>query len=179
MPGVDQYLRLRRQSGFDPRLNYTQVHQSAATFTGKVFEMKGTVEGFIRREQSVSFLFNTDDKSGIMLTAPTADTDLVTSGNHQVLRVLVRVSEGNSGNVVPLETIAVAYDAEVLAKERTAAAKESPRSSTAPAPVTRYGTSEQSSRGYVARPMSGAVSGLSALAQRVLSPEAAIPLVYR
>jgi len=168
---VDQYLKLRRQSGYDPRLTYSQIQTNPAAYVGRVLELRGAVEGFIRREQHVSFLLTLEDKGGVLLDAPPADTDIVSSPNRQRLRVLARVSDKITGNVAPLETLAIAYDAEVRLREREAAAKM------AAANTRRYAyraAVATPSRGYRARPMAGGAvpGGLSERARRYLSPEA-------
>ncbi len=117
---VDQYLALRRSAGCDRRLSYTQVEGGSSGFLNKVFELRGTVNGSIRRENGVAFLLTIEDKHALLLSAPAADTPLVAEVRNQLVRVLARVTNGAAGNIVPLEVLGVANDGEVSIKEQEA-----------------------------------------------------------
>lgn len=176
---VEQYLKLRRQAGFNPRITLAQVQAAPAAFSGRVLELRGTVEGYIRRESMVSFLLSVSGSASLLLNSPASDVALVTSSNRQPLRVLVRVAENSAGNAVPLEALGAAYDAEVSSRERRAAAEAA-----ASAPRVRQipprAPAAAVSRGHYARPMAAASAGVSVLAMRVLSPEAqAVYPAYR
>ena len=185
---TEQYLKTRSQYAFDSRLIYAVVQASPATYVNKVLELKGTVDGYVRKENAISFLLSTPDQNGLMLTAPAADEAVVTSGNHQTLRVLVLVGEGATGNVVPLTVLAVAYDAPVTARER-----EAPVPAARPAAASRSGqvqrkassTPNRSARQTASRGSSPIVPAnygghISALARRSLTPEGqAVYPVYR
>lgn len=181
---IDQYLKLRRQRGYDPRLSYAQIQANPAAYTDRVLELRGTVEGFIRRDQHVSFLLTLADKRSLLLDAPPADVSLVTGSTRQALRVLARVQENRNGNVAPLETLAIAYDAEVTLREREASQQEAAARARREADRSySYRTADSlPSRGLRVRPMAdGATSSaISELAQRYLTPEAqAIYPAYR
>ncbi len=172
---TDQYLKLRRQVGFDPSVTYAAVQAQPASFAGRVLELRGTVDGFVRRDGSISFMLTMDANQAIFLTAPTADANLVSNSNHQPLRVLARVAQGSVGNVVPLEVLAVALDAEVRTREATAAAQHArPQYSAPRRPVSSSPrrSSMASRGGYYVRSSSPAAYVLSALAQQYLSPAA-------
>lgn len=184
---VDQYLRLRRQAEFDPRVTYAQVEAGPASYTGKAFEVRGTVDGFVRKESAVSFLLTLADarQKGLYLDAPAEDVPLVTSSSHQPVRALVRVKEGIVGNVVPLEVMALANDAQVTQREREAVATESrgasERTVRQTAALPQRSSLRVASRGSSGRPViRGSGFGVSALAMRYLTPEAqSVYPVYR
>lgn len=180
---VDQYLVLRRQAGYDPRLTYKQVEANPAMYIRRVLELRGRVNGSIRRERNVSFLLTLDDERAILLDAPGADIPLVSEANNQMLRVLARVSESSSSNVVPLQVLAVTYDAEVSLRERQAATRQAQAVAKRAAMrrLAERTETARSSRGYRVRPVQSLPTGpISELARKYLSPEAqAIYPAYR
>lgn len=121
---TDQYLKLRRLHKTDRSIRYADVSARPADFLQKVIEVRGTVNGAIRRDSGLAFLLTLEDKSAILLEAPSADEPIVSQVNNQSVRVLARVSEAKNGNIVPLEVLGVAYDSEVSLKEEEAARKE-------------------------------------------------------
>src|SRR5262245_38524213 len=50
---VDQYLKVRRQSRCDLQLSYAQVHEASSRYSGRVFEMRGSANGFVSREADI------------------------------------------------------------------------------------------------------------------------------
>src|SRR5579872_5264895 len=180
---VDQYLALRRQSNCDRRLVYSQVESNAGAYVNRVMELRGTVNGAIRREHDVAFLLTLENKHALLLNAPPSDVRMVSEVNNQTVRVLARVTDGSIGNVVPLQVLGVAYDGEVTVKERDAerrlaaeAQREQYRA------LARRPPTELASRGgYYARPMrQSPAGGVSAQAMRYLLPAAqAIYPAYR
>jgi soluble lytic murein transglycosylase-like protein len=174
---VDQYLKLRRQVAVDRKLTYPQVETNPAAYVDRVIEMRGKVNGSVRRDASISFLLSMDSGKAIMLTAPPADTQIVAQVNNQMLRVLATVTNGSGTNLVPLEVLGIAYDSEVSLKEKDAesrqAAVESQRQRYTPL-ANRPDTELTSRGGYYARPGPDAAAGgmLSEWAKRYLNPEA-------
>lgn len=180
---VDQYLALRRQAGYDPRLTYQQVEANPAMYIQHVLELRGQVNGSIRREGNVSFLLTLNKERALLLDAPKADIPLVSEANNQILRVLVRVAESNSTNMVPLQVLAITYDAEVSLRERQAAARQA-QAQAKRIPLRRSVERTEmvrGSRGYQVRPVQSLPTGpISELARKYLSPEAqAIYPAYR
>jgi soluble lytic murein transglycosylase-like protein len=181
---VDQYLQLRRQYGFDRRLTYRMVMGDLSAFANKTLELRGRVNGSIRREQNVSFLLTQEDDRAILLDAPPADTRIVGEASNQMLRVLVRVSQSGGSQTAPFAVLGVAYDAEVTQREREAesrmaaeAARRARFRRLADRPAARAGTG-----GYAARQTSQTLTGgfISDLARKYLTPEAqAIYPAYR
>jgi hypothetical protein len=168
---VDQYLSLRRSSNCDRRLTYTQVEANPSGFLNKVVELTGTVNGAIRRESGVAFLLTIDDKHSILLNAPAADSGMVADVRNQTVRVLAKVTDGVVGNVVPLEVLAVAYDGEVLTKEKEAELRQAREQQHAVRPASSA-KSLASRGGYYARQMQGSVGGDIPDIARGLSQEA-------
>jgi hypothetical protein len=166
---VAQYLALRRSSGCDRRLTYSQVETNPSGFLNKVIELTGTVNGAIRREAGVSFLLTIDDKHSILLNAPASDAPMVADVQNQTVRVLAKVTDGSVGNVVPLDVLAVAYDGEVATKEKEAALRERKPAR----PATPPGRSLASRGGtYYARQMGQGSGGDIPEIARGLSAEA-------
>lgn len=176
---VDDYLKLRRASDYDARLTYAHIQASPGAYAGRALELKGSVDGFVRKEDGLSFLLTMDDQKGLLLTADLADADILTNTNHQKLRILAKVGSGSTGNVVPLTVIAAAYDAEVAAKEREAESKMQGQNQAKArrqeaAQSQSRSSSGMASRGYPSRAYSGSSGGsyLTDLARTYLSPEA-------
>lgn len=170
---TDEYLALRRHLGFERGLTYATVARDWTAYLGRTFEVAGTVNGYMRGESGVTFMVSLRDGSAVTLTAPARDASQITRATSLSLRVLVRVREGVIGNIVPLETLAVADDAEVRYRERLA------QEQLARAQARREARRRQSSATYTVtgsnvkvRPLAGAVSNLSELARKHLSPEA-------
>ncbi|HXG25178.1 MAG TPA: lytic transglycosylase domain-containing protein, partial [Chthonomonadales bacterium] len=115
--------------------------------------------------------------------APGAEIPLVSEANNQMLRVLVRVSESSSSNMVPLQVLAITYDAEVSLRERQAVARQAQAQAKRIALRRSVERTEtvRGSRGYRVRPVQSLPTGpISELARRCLSPEAqAIYPAYR
>jgi soluble lytic murein transglycosylase-like protein len=175
---VDQYLKLRRQAAVDRKLTYAQLEINPAAYVGRVIEMRGKVNGAVRRDASISFLLSLETGKAIMLGAPPADTQIVSQVNNQSLRVLAKVTDGSGTNLVPLEVLGIAYDSEVSLKEKEAESRQA-----AEAQRQKYTTiadrpaAELSSRGggYYARPAPNPPPGggqLSEWALRYLNAEA-------
>lgn len=181
---TDQYLALRRSSNWDRSLTYAQVEGNIHTFANKVLELRGSVNGTLRRENNLAFLLTFEDKRAILLNAPAADTRLVSEANNQSVRVLAKVSEGVVGNVVPLEVLGVALDGELTLKEREAERREALLQAQRQAAARRTSNPPvqfASRGGYYTRPIQGG-GGTDPLpaGARTLTPDAqAIFPIYR
>ncbi len=177
-----EYLKLRRDSGFDPKVTYQVVSGNPAAYSGKVVELRGTVSGTLTKSDGVSFLLATGAKDAILLEVSGADTAIITRENRQPIRVLAKVSPDVIGNVPKLEIIGITNDAEITLREKQAAAATTPQPRPADQtrmPVDRSGTG-LASRGLTLRPVGAAVGGLSEMARKYLTPEAqAIYPVYK
>jgi soluble lytic murein transglycosylase-like protein len=120
----EQYFKIRRQSGFDPRLTFAQVEANPAAYLNRSLEIKGILNGTLRRDQSISFMLTLDNNRTVLMEAPPEDTDLIANVNHQKLRVLVKVKEAQGQNVAPVTVLAIAVEAEVAAREAEAIRRE-------------------------------------------------------
>src|SRR2546425_4221390 len=95
---VAKYLALRRQLNCDRRITYAQVEANRDAALNKVIELRGRVNGSLRRENSLAFLLTLEDGRAILLTAPAADERMVGDAANQAVRVLARVTNGIIGN---------------------------------------------------------------------------------
>ncbi|MEP6757117.1 MAG: hypothetical protein ABJA67_16555, partial [Chthonomonadales bacterium] len=170
---VDQYLKLRRTSGCDRSLAYSTVAANAANYEGKILELRGTVNGSLRRESAVTFMLTMQGK-GIFLDAPAADTRMVTEVANQSVRVLVKVTEQKTGNIVPLQALAIAYDGEVNLREQEAEATSNRRVSQDRPSIsnTHFGSRGGSQVASVGSANQVNLTEISALGKQVLTAEA-------
>jgi hypothetical protein len=168
---VNDYLKLRRVQKADRSVHYADVLAKPTDYLQKVIELRGTVNGSIRRDEGLSFMLTLDDKQAIMLEAPSADTPIVSQVSSQKVRVLARVGDPKNGNIPAMEVLGVAYDGEVTLKESEAAQKEADEQA-------RRQAEMQARQGSVARAPFGSRGGqvvmgpVSDLARRYLTPEA-------
>ena len=113
-----KYVSLRGQFRCNRKLGYGTVQANAANYVGQVFELRGTVGEMIETEEGISVMLNLADKSAVTLDIPRSEIATVKEITTPVLRVLVKVSNGASGNVVPLSVLAVAHDYAVSGIEK-------------------------------------------------------------
>jgi len=165
----DQYLAIRRQHGWDRTLTYEAVAADWTACSGTVFEVVGTLNGYIQSERSLIIMLSLPQGSAVHLTVPPAELPMLLRSTGLRIRALVRVGSGVIGNVVPLETLAITTDAEVRLREQAAAQSEARRQAAQRGAVSRHTTPAS---GVRLRPLPGAVKGLSELARRYLTPEA-------
>ncbi len=171
----EEYLKLRAKHRPDHRLSYSAIQQSPGEYVGKVFELRGVVDGFVRRDSVLGFMLSLEGRQAALVNGTEVDSVVITSPSKQRLRVLAKVADSGSGNVALLDALAVANEAELTILERELARKASP---TAPNPAPNRKASRPSvangTRG-ISPSRSGATltsMGVSALAARVLSAEA-------
>ncbi len=112
-----RYLQLRRETHCDPKLSYALVQTDAARYVGHVLELRGTVGGVAEGPGSLSVMLNMDGVDAPTLEVPTSEGGPIRDMTTPRVRVLVRVGQGGSGNVVPLVVLAVANESEVAAQE--------------------------------------------------------------
>ena len=114
-----RYLQLRRQYRCDTQLSYAQVQTDAARFMGRVIELRGTVGGVAEGPSSLSVMLNMDGVDAPTLEIPPGEAGPIREMSTPRVRVLARIGDGSSGNVVPLVVLAVANESEVSAQEKT------------------------------------------------------------
>jgi soluble lytic murein transglycosylase-like protein len=170
---VSEYLALRRDVAWERSLTYTIASQDWAAHLGRTFEVSGTLNGHVRGESGVVFMLTLKDGQAITLSAPARDQNMVIRGASSSLRVLVRVRDSALGNVAPLETLAIADEAEVRYRERVAE-EQAARAQARREAAQRRSTTTYAVRGsgVRVRPMAGTTARLSAMALKYLSPEA-------
>jgi soluble lytic murein transglycosylase-like protein len=174
---VEQYLKLRRAQKADRSIKYADVAARPAEFAQKVIELRGSVNGSLRRDTGLAFMLTLEDKQALLLEAPSADVPIVSQVSSQTVRVLARVLEQSNGNLVPLEVLGVAYDGEVALREAEAAQKEAVEQARRQALARQASVDRNayaSRGGYVGQgvatmPVMGPVSDL---ARKYLTPEA-------
>ena len=118
-----RYVQLRRQYRCDTKLSYANVQADAAKYVGRVIEMRGTVGGVAEGQSSLSVMLNMDGVEAPTLEVPSSEGGVIREGTTPRVRVLARIGEGSSGNVVPLQVLAVANEGEVDAQDRAAEAQ--------------------------------------------------------
>lgn len=118
-----QYAQLRRQLRCDLKLSYVDAQADAAKYVGKVLELRGVIGGMAEGAQSVSVMLNMEGGIAPTLEVPLAEAGPIREGSAPHVRVLVRVAEGSSGNVLPLTVLAVASESEVDAQDKAANAQ--------------------------------------------------------
>jgi hypothetical protein len=179
----ESYLRIRRESGYDPKLTLAQVEARTSHFVGRTLELKGRVEGSIRRENSVSFLLSVEGSKSILLECPVGEQQLITGSGQPRLRVLATVQRSETTNLVPLKVLVIAEDPEITLREQIAEAQARRE---AEQPKSRGGMTRSdmpiASRGggLRIRQSPAALGGITPLAMKYLSPEAqSIYPIYR
>lgn len=114
-----QYVTARRRAHYNPDLTYARVQADAASYVGRVIELKGTVGGMAGTGDGVDIMLNMPGGGSVDLDVPKREAaDLHDYVNPNV-RVLARVAQGSCGNVVPLVVLALAHESEVAAVERS------------------------------------------------------------
>jgi hypothetical protein len=160
-----QFVTLRRKSHCDRKLTLATVQTNAATYVGRVIEMRGTVGGKAETETGITVMLNEDDHSAPILDVPRSESAPLNGSFTPRVRVLAQVGTGGSGNVVPLKVLAVADDNEVAVidqaeevRERTIADAEARRQQQIARAQARNGAA-LASRGGVYRGGTPQVSG--------------------
>jgi soluble lytic murein transglycosylase-like protein len=115
---------LRRQQNCVRKLTYAEVLANPAGYAGRVLELRGTVGGMVETADGLSLMLNLADRNAPSLDIPKSEVETIREYTTPTLRVLVRVGATNTGNVVPLQVLAVAHDSDVGAIERAEAARE-------------------------------------------------------
>ena len=121
--GGAQYARLRKQTHCDLKLSYADAQAEAAKYVGRTLELRGIVGGVAEGTQSLSVMLNLPDGNAPALEVPLAEAGPIRAGSSPHVRVLVRVAEGSSGNVLPLTVLAVAAESEIDAQDKAAEAQ--------------------------------------------------------
>lgn len=124
---VSRYLQLRRQTHCDVKLTYADVQDNAARYIGRVIELRGMVGGMAEGASSLSVMLNMDGGIAPALEVPKEEAAPLRDSTTPRIRVLARIAEGSSGNVVPLTVLAVVGEGEVDAQEKALEAQSAAR----------------------------------------------------
>jgi soluble lytic murein transglycosylase-like protein len=106
------------------KVTYSDVETAPLDFVGKVLELRGTVGGSVTSEGRLSVMLNMEGGKAVMLDIPSEEAVEVRELATPQLRALVQIKENPSGNVVSLQTLAVAYETTVAAEEKTLQARQ-------------------------------------------------------
>lgn len=121
---VHRYFALRRSLNADLRLTLATVQSDPSHYVGQVFELKGRVNAKADIGNGLLVSLDTSDAtSAPMLEIPAKERSLFDGQEMPIVRVLVRVGEGASGNVAPLKVLAVTQEGEAALLDREEAAR--------------------------------------------------------
>lgn len=113
-----QFVARRAQLHCNTKLAYADVEAAPLDYVGKVLELRGTVGGSVTSEGRLSVMLNMEGGKAVMLDIPSEEATEVRELSTPQLRALVQVKENPSGNVVSLQTLAVAYETTVAAEDK-------------------------------------------------------------
>ncbi len=145
-----KYCAERLQHHCDRHLSYEMLKSDAAASAGKVVELRGRVGGMAGTSESFTVLLNLrDSKSNdsVNLDIPLNEVAVVNETYAVEIRVLAQVTEGGSGNVVPLKVLAVARESEVDTLERREELREQRLHPNRSSEITRVSRNSSPSRG--------------------------------
>ncbi len=108
----------------DRKVAYSDVESNPVAYVGRVLELRGTVGGSVSADGRLSVMLNMENGRAVMLAIPSAEAADIRQLSTPQLRALVEVKEGATGNVVPLRTIAVAYESAVASEDRITQARQ-------------------------------------------------------
>jgi soluble lytic murein transglycosylase-like protein len=119
-----QFVVKRAQLHCDRKSTYADVEASPFAYVSRVLELRGTVGGSVTADGRLSVMLNMENGQAVMLDVPPLDAADVRELATPQIRALVEVKEGATGNVVPLKTLAVAYESAVAAEDRAEQARQ-------------------------------------------------------
>ncbi len=152
-----KYCQQRQQLHCDRHTSYGALKNEAGASSGRVIELRGRVGGMAATSDGFTIMLNLADAHGsdnsVTLEIPPSEVGVVKETSTAELRVLVKVTEGGSGNVVPLKVLAVAHESEVSQLERQAAQREAAQNTNRPSAMPYASRGTTPSRGNYLRPM--------------------------
>ncbi|HEV2472483.1 MAG TPA: lytic transglycosylase domain-containing protein, partial [Chthonomonadales bacterium] len=113
----------------NPYLTYDRAVSDPSEYIGKVFELRGKVGGVASSAHGLSVMLSLQNGQAVVLTVPQSEAALMRGCDAPEVRALVRVGQGGTGNVLPLQVLCVARESEVSVVEsqqayRSAVAKQ-------------------------------------------------------
>lgn len=118
-----RYFALRRQQHWDRKLSYTTVQTNAGAYVGRILELRGTVGGYAETADGLTIMLNLPNNLTVTLDIPRAERAVIRETSAPSLRILTRVEEGSSGNVVPMKVLVVAHESLIAAMESQESAR--------------------------------------------------------
>jgi hypothetical protein len=119
---ADAYLALKKtQQAVSPALAILKA--DVAGYIGKTVEVKGTVTGSVKCDNSLSFILDCGDEALVVKTGDNPPT-CITNGS--TLRALVKIGVGCFVGLSDLKLVAATHDWIVSAREREISAKAKP-----------------------------------------------------
>jgi soluble lytic murein transglycosylase-like protein len=115
-------MHLRRLYHCSDQLTYATVQRDPSAYVGRVVELRGKVGGTASVGSGMSMMLTMSDNA-VTLEVPASEVPVLREDDNPVVRVLVRVGPGGSGNVVPLSVVAMAHETEVSYVERQQSAQ--------------------------------------------------------
>ncbi len=119
-----QFVAKRIQLHCNTKLSYADVEANPFDNVGKVLELRGTVGGSVTSEGRLSVMLNMEGGKAVMLDIPSEEAAEVRDLSTPQLRALVQIKENKTGNVVSLQTLAVAYETTVAAEDKLIQARQ-------------------------------------------------------
>jgi hypothetical protein len=119
-----QFVARRAQLHCDAKVTFSEVEASPFAYVGRVLELRGIVGGSVMSEGRLSVMLNMENGKAVMLDIPADEAAEVRELSTPQLRALVQVKDNATGNVVSLQTLAVAYESTVLAEDKLIQAKK-------------------------------------------------------
>ncbi len=119
-----QFAAKRTQLHCDRKATFGEVEASPLAYVGRVLELRGTVGGSVTTDGRLCVMLNMENSKAVMLDIPASEAADIRDLATPQIRALVEVREGSNGNVVPLKTLAVAYETAVAAEEMAQQARQ-------------------------------------------------------
>jgi soluble lytic murein transglycosylase-like protein len=117
------YVSKRIRLHCDRQLTYATVQANPAAYIGRVVELRGIVSGSMETDTGLTVMLEQPDHSAVNLDIPKSESGPLEECSTPHLRVLARIGDSSSGNVVALTALAVAEESEVSAIEQAHAAR--------------------------------------------------------
>ena len=119
-----EFIARRSQLHCERKAAYSDVEGNPFAFVGRVIELRGTVGGSVTADGRLTVMLNMENGKAVMLDIPPAEAADVRELSTPQLRALVEIKDGATGNVIPLKTLAVAYETDVAAQDKAEQARQ-------------------------------------------------------
>lgn len=109
------YTALRAKSRWSRTLTLAAVDADPAGHEGRVLELNGTVQGVAETANGASIMLGMANQQTRVLDVPASELDVAEATPPVPVRVLVKVAPGASGNVAPLQVLAMVSEQDLQA----------------------------------------------------------------